>query len=103
MIMGLIVTLLCILQPINAYFRVHPPSDGWENGIKPNNRIIWEYLHRGTGYIAWILAIITAYLGLKIFGKDTLANVHLFGWGVLLLIIYIILTILKYKRNKQEK
>ena len=70
--------------------------------LASNWLIIWEYIHR-LGYIAWIVAIITAYLGLQLLDKITLASAHLFGWGSLLLIIYIVLSIWKFIRNKQEK
>jgi len=101
-IIGLVVVILCVLQPINALFRVHPPSNGgWPKGTKPTKRVIWEYIHKISGYTAWILGgAVAPFLGLQMMEKDTLSTVHLV-WCGLILLIFIILT-LKNRARKRE-
>lgn len=57
---GMIVMTLGLLQPINAYFRPHNPEPGQE---LPFIRRAWEWLHKGSGYTAVLLAIVTISLG----------------------------------------
>jgi hypothetical protein len=60
---GTTVMCLGLLQPLNAIFRPHAPEDG-EKKAKP--RFLWEILHKSTGYIATILALVTIGLGTRI-------------------------------------
>ena len=101
MIIGLVVTILSILQPINALFRAHPPKDGWPNGEKPTGRIVWEWIHKGFGYITWILGCVAIMLGLLLLDEKLLAYLHMFLWCGLLLIMYIIFKIVLCLRSKQ--
>merc|ERR1712228_1052763 len=94
MIGGLIVTLLAILQPINAYFRPHPPSDGWPNGKKPQGRVVWEYVHKFIGYLTWMLSLIVTAFGFWLIDAEELAYVQIV-WIVLLLVVYITLSVMK--------
>eukprot|EP00755_Sulcionema_specki_P036284 Sspe_Gene.22317::Locus_8464_Transcript_2_3_Confidence_0.333_Length_1630::g.22317::m.22317 len=52
---GLVVTILGILQPVNAYFRPHK-GDG-------TKRVVWEYLHKGAGRLALVLGLVNIVLG----------------------------------------
>ena len=99
MVAGLIVTILAILQPVNAFFRAHPPSDGWKGGIKPTARVVWEYVHKGSGYFAWILAEIAIAFGLRLRDHDTLAYVHIFFWCLVTLMVYVGLSVYGCKRK----
>jgi len=101
MIIGLCVTILAILQPVNAWFRAHPPSDGWPGGEKPTKRVVWEWIHKGFGYITWILGCVTVMLGLLLLGEDLLAYLHMFLWCGLLLVTYIILKVIVCVRATQ--
>jgi hypothetical protein len=56
-ILGLIVILLGLLQPLNALFRPHPGTP---------NRWLFNLAHLGTGYSALILSLINVFLGLKL-------------------------------------
>eukprot|EP01083_Nonionella_stella_P283163 963682_1 len=103
MIIGLVVTILCVLQPMNALCRVHPPDNGWPNNVKPIGRIVWEYVHKIFGYSAWILGCVTACLGMQLLGKDLLSYVHIFGWCGLLLIVYVVLFVIGYNKAKLNK
>eukprot|EP01084_Bolivina_argentea_P143980 252729_1 len=99
--LGLVVTVLVVLQPINAACRPHVPKAG---EAKPLGRLVWELIHKSFGYSAWIIAAVTIYLGLKMDDIDepTLAYVHLFGWCGLIVIVYIVLSIKKATRQKKE-
>ena len=57
--MGLIVMILGLLQPLNAFFRPHN-QPGEE---KSKHRQYWEYVHKGSGYFAIVLAVPTIFLG----------------------------------------
>ena len=52
--MGMTVMILGLLQPINALIRPHPPEKGQARALE---RLIWEIVHKCSGYIAIILAI----------------------------------------------
>jgi hypothetical protein len=60
MILGLVVTILGTLQPLNALFRPHPPVAGEE---KSKGRVMWEYLHKGSGWIAVHFGMLNVFLG----------------------------------------
>lgn len=65
-IMGMIVMVLGLLQPLNAFFRPHPPStdqNGESVAAPTTARIMWEYFHKGSGWLAVVLAIPTIALG----------------------------------------
>jgi len=97
--MGLVVVIFAVMQPINALFRAHPPKAGWVDG-KPTARVCWEYLHKGSGYALWIVANIAVYLGLRLRGKEVLSTVHLFGWCLLTVVVYAVLSIIQWQRQK---
>ena len=58
--MGMTVMILALLQPINALIRPHPPEKGEARALK---RLIWEIVHKCSGYIAIILAAVTIVFG----------------------------------------
>ena len=51
--LGLGVTAIALLQPINAVIRPHPPNDGEK---KSTQRVAWEITHKLLGYGGWLLA-----------------------------------------------
>ena len=97
---GLVVMILTIFQPINAFFRPHNPASGEQ---KETKRKIWEIIHKVLGYTTWIAGCLVAYLGFIAFGQDVLKYVHLYGWCGLLLIINIALSIYGEIQTKQQK
>jgi len=60
-VLGMVVMILGILQPVNAIFRPRLPTAA--TGSKTTARIVWEYYHKGSGWLAVILAIPTIALG----------------------------------------
>mmetsp|Transcript_36208 Transcript_36208/g.71192 ORF Transcript_36208/g.71192 Transcript_36208/m.71192 type:complete len:344 (-) Transcript_36208:228-1259(-) len=54
--LGLTVMALGILQPINAALRPHPEP-------RTTKRKAWEVIHKGSGYVAITLAVVTIFIG----------------------------------------
>jgi len=54
-LLGLVVSALGLLQPLNGALR---PKKG------APRRVLWEVLHKGSGYLAMLLAVPTIYLGI---------------------------------------
>jgi hypothetical protein len=65
-IIGLVVVILGTLQPLNAYFRPHTPKLG---ETKSKNRQLWEYLHKGSGWIAVVVGMINVIFGALLTSK----------------------------------
>jgi len=101
---GLAVTILCVLQPLNAVLRAHPPMGGWKGGVAPVKRQVWEFVHKKSGYIAWILGCVTAFLGMRLPQIDAimLSEFHMYGWCLGLLVIYLVLSVLKCNNAVQN-
>ena len=59
-VLGMTVMILGLLQPLNALIRPHPPEAGEKRPLK---RLIWEIVHKSSGYIAVILAAVTICYG----------------------------------------
>lgn len=59
-LVGSLVMLVGLLQPLNAFFRPHVPEGG---GEKTTIRKIWEHYHRGAGWTAVFLSVIVIILG----------------------------------------
>jgi hypothetical protein len=63
-IIGLIVVLLGIMQPINAQIRHHKSiGHPGPNGEKTRNRVIWEFVHKGSGWLCLFLGMVNVILG----------------------------------------
>jgi len=58
---GLAVMAMGLAQPINAMLRPHPAKGGES---KSRARLAWEWLHKGSGYLALTLAVATSFLGI---------------------------------------
>merc|ERR1712232_307698 len=91
MIVGLVVVIVAVLQPMNALCRGHPAGTNEQKTLK---RGIWEVVHKLFGYGTWILGCYAAMLGLQLMGKDRLADLHLYVWCAVLLAMYIGLTVI---------
>lgn len=64
-LLGLVVVALGTLQPLNALVRPHAPEPGEP---KPTARRVWEYWHKGAGYLCVFLAVITVVIGIQYLG-----------------------------------
>ena len=71
-----------LLQPLNAVLRPRPP----EPGKAPTRvRRAWELLHKGAGRLVVLLAVITIYGGLALYGSGATAVTLFSLWIALLL------------------
>ena len=109
-ILGLTVTIIGSLQPINAQLR-HLKCIGHASpdGSKSAARRAWEFLHKGLGYSAVIMGIANIFVGYvyaKEFGfGDGLPEFALIFICVslgLLLLLVIILEVLRLRGKKKE-
>ena len=76
--MGVIVMVLGLLQPLNAYFRPHKQKD---HPVSVN-RQRWEWLHKGSGYFALALAVPTICVGTTLAGGTHTLSFQI-AYGVL--------------------
>jgi hypothetical protein len=67
-ILGNLAFAFGILQPINAFFRPHPPEGGWGSEGVPKSRQMWELLHKNLGRVVALMAMINIFLGLDRLG-----------------------------------
>ena len=75
--LGMTVMIIGILQPLNAFIRPHPPEEGQQRTSK---RLLWEIVHKCSGYMAVLIAVVTIVLGtMRIFRHN---NVFQAIWGV---------------------
>lgn len=101
-ICGCITMGLGILQPISACLR----PDATEPGGKPTMaRKLWEYWHKGAGYAAVIMAIVTIALGTTSLAKvdDQKKFQYAYGIGCGGLLLLLFLGIQKDKAREEEK
>ena len=68
-IIGLIVVVIGTLQPLNAAFRMHPPKDGWPNGVVPFKRRLFEWVHKGGGRVSVLLGMVNVIFGVLLVQK----------------------------------
>lgn len=62
-LLGSMVMALGLLQPLNAFIRPHAPAPD-NAASKTGKRVVWEYVHKGSGYTAVALSVITIAIGI---------------------------------------
>jgi protein-S-isoprenylcysteine O-methyltransferase Ste14 len=96
-------TAMCLglLQPFNAVVRPHSPKDGEEKG---KWRVVWEVIHKGLGYVAIILAIVTVGLGTTLVGSyKSQFQAGYIAALVMLAFLAIIMIVDKIRYNRKEE
>jgi hypothetical protein len=83
-ICGFIVMLLGFLQPINAYFRPEHTHFGKEPTYW---RKQWERLHKGSGYTAVTLAVITIFIGTRLPSEKSAQTAFLVSYILILVFL----------------
>lgn len=101
-VMGMTVMIMGLLQPLNAFFRPHAPKEG---ETKERSRMYWEFLHKGTGYSALLLAIATIGIGTTLLGSksDQRTFQWVYGLGVGLCLLVLTFLLSKDKEKYQEQ
>ena len=103
---GLAVTILGTLQPLNAYFRPHAAEEG---KAKSSKRQYWEWLHKGSGYIACILGMLNVLIGVyfahTLFKNGALTGLAggLLGVGLVCCLIYASMKCIKNRNTPAKK
>jgi len=87
--LGIVTMSLGLMQPINAYFRPHKEKDG----SRSTARQYWEYLHKGSGYLACCTACATIILGTTLIGNPSLYFQIAYGSAVgVMIVLFLMLT-----------
>ena len=96
-VMGMLTMSLGFLQPINAFLRPHPPSDG---EAKTTGRQVWEILHKSVGWITLALAVCTIGLGTTLLPliKEQRKFQWIYGLGIGSILVGVLLS-LKYDKD----
>lgn len=78
---GTITMALALLQALNGIFRPHnPPKEEDKSTI----RIVWEHVHRGVGWVALLLSIVTIGIGTTLLPSKRDQRVFQIVYGVLI-------------------
>lgn len=85
-IIGAIVIILGLQQPLNAAIRPHPPE---KDEAKSVGRLAFEMIHKGSGYLAILLAIINIWYGIVLL-NDQLYNSAIIAVAVTLALLGIL-------------
>lgn len=93
--LGIIIMIIGILQPINAFLRPHykPPLP------KHWLRKYWEYLHKGCGFTALFLAIIQIAIGISLVSKPRDMLGFQIGYGCIWAIMITLVVFLIYDKK----
>jgi Eukaryotic cytochrome b561/Reeler domain len=85
-VLGLIVVIAACFQPINAFFRPHPPAEGEEPSYF---RRMWSLFHRSFGFLTLVLGAVTVLLGLGQFEEPNEAPAYLWAIAIILILIVV--------------
>jgi cytochrome b561 len=86
-VLGLIVVIAAVIQPLNAFFRPHPPSAGEEPSY---TRKIWSLFHRSFGFLTLGLGAVTVLLGLGEFKEPNTAPGYVWAIAIILIVIVVV-------------
>merc|ERR1719273_321512 len=86
--LGLVVVVLTVFQPINAWLRPHPQGKGMRTSWP---RLIWEVIHKAAGYVTWILAQISIYFGIQQLTTDPVYTEVFVGFAAVQVLCFLIL------------
>ncbi|XP_028404492.1 ferric-chelate reductase 1-like isoform X2 [Dendronephthya gigantea] len=92
-IIGLVVFLLAVLQPIGALLRPHPGTP---------KRPYFNFFHRSLGVSAFVMSVVTIILGLDFFKKDE-AYYTVIGYAVFLAFVIVIMEISKFLYDRAQE
>eukprot|EP00550_Attheya_septentrionalis_P008207 CAMPEP_0198297912 /NCGR_PEP_ID=MMETSP1449-20131203/38846_1 /TAXON_ID=420275 /ORGANISM="Attheya septentrionalis, Strain CCMP2084" /LENGTH=403 /DNA_ID=CAMNT_0043999017 /DNA_START=153 /DNA_END=1364 /DNA_ORIENTATION=+ len=101
-VMGTTVMVLGFLQPLNAMIRPHAPQEG---APKSTLRVIWEIVHKGSGWTAIALAVCTISIGTTLLPQmDDQRTFQLaYGLGAGLLFLFLIMYLMMDKKKFSKK
>lgn len=88
-ILGVLVMVIGVLQPVNGFFRPDGPKNGDPKAMK---RTVWEFAHKGFGYLAVVLGSVTCYTGFNLGYAPFLRQQPL--WWRLFIAVLVIMVVL---------
>ncbi|KAK3103739.1 hypothetical protein FSP39_021480 [Pinctada imbricata] len=91
-IIGLVITILGILQPLNALVRPNRPEPGEK---KKTIRMVWEFIHHFGGRVAILLALANISLGVFVANAHTIAWGFWFGYLAFVIVVFIVTQYMK--------
>ena len=96
---GLVVMVLGLLQPINAYFRPHKDKAA----LKPTPaRQRWEWLHKGSGWFAILLSVPTIIVGTTLAGGSNTLPFQI-AYGIVVALLLTMICLLLRDRGLQAR
>jgi len=103
-ICGMATMVLGLLQPLNALIRPHATKEG---ETRSTMRLVWEVIHKGSGYITLLLAAATIILGTTVLPEENDQTSFQVAYGILVAILlcvvgWMLLDKTKYPTNKDE-
>jgi hypothetical protein len=110
-VLGVVIIVLGWLQPANAFFRPKKPSVDPMTGKAEKRsklRIVWELLHKVSGYLALLLALITILTGLHVIREfntiesDTWRNAYI-GVAIVLAILWVAGVVFAFVMHRRKR
>ena len=95
---GLVIVIIIMCQPLIAFFRPYAPSMGESKSTK---RFLWEIVHKGLGYLAWIMAFVNVDLGLRMKTPGLALKLYI-AWIMLIATTFVCLWIYDYWLKQQD-
>eukprot|EP00121_Abeoforma_whisleri_P007235 Awhi_evm1s6598 len=98
---GLGITVMCLglLQPFNALIRPH--KDGNEG--RTTKRLVWEIVHKGTGYMGLVLAIPTIALGTTLIPSPDDQTSFQIAYGISFAVLFILIGGILWDKKRHTK
>ena len=93
---GIVVMTIGLLQPVNAFFRPHKEA----GHPKSAARTYWEYLHKGFGYSAVVLAIAQIAIGISILSKPNDILGFQIGYACVWFLLISLIVVLVVQKKK---
>jgi len=81
---GMVTMVMGLLQPLNALIRPHATKEG---DIRTTKRLVWEVIHKGSGYLSLLLAAATIILGTTVLPNDNDQVSFQIAYGILVAIL----------------
>lgn len=97
-LVGSLVMLLGLLQPLNAFIRPHAPGAG--DVSKSTARHVWEYVHKGSGYTAVILSVIAIAIGVTRPARQEVQIAFQIVYALVLLCLITLIALLWFDRRQ---
>lgn len=96
---GMATMVLGLLQPLNALIRPHAPKEG---ETRTTMRLVWEVIHKGSGYMTLLLAAATIILGTTVLPDSNDQTSFQIAYGALVAILVCVVGWMLFDKRQQE-